>query len=122
MLFYVFVLHLYGQLLLFFVKIASFACASELDHGEGFFARNGTGDVEAGFVPREQLRRYWTRSLHIAGDSQKMRIQCAWHQRLALPQLHPHERHRLFLGVLNVTCRIRNIRGSIFFASAGLSS
>ena len=36
--FYVFVLHLYGQLLLFFVKIASFACASELDHDGGFFA------------------------------------------------------------------------------------
>lgn len=57
--FYVFVLRLYGQLLLFFVKIASFARASELDHGEGFFAGNGTGDVEAGFVsPGEQLRRY----------------------------------------------------------------
>lgn len=51
--FYVFVLHLYGQLLLFFVKIASFACVSELDHGEGFFAGNYTGDAEAGFVPPE---------------------------------------------------------------------
>lgn len=54
--FYVFVLHLYGQLLLFFVKIASFACASELDHDGGFFAGSCPRQAkqkQAFFFPQE---------------------------------------------------------------------
>lgn len=47
------------------------------------------------FPAREQLCHYWTGSLHIASEGQKIRSQRVWHQCLALVQFYPHEYHRL---------------------------
>lgn len=94
-----FVLHLYEQRLLFFVKIASFPLhASELrlDHGEGFYAGSCPASAAAGFVPqRTALWQLNQELLYCWGGVRWWECILLGTGSLALPPFPPHEYHAL---------------------------
>lgn len=121
-----FVLHLYEQRLLFFVKIASFPLhASELrlDHGEGFYAGSCPASAAAGFVPQRTALWQLNQELLNAGEgSDDENAFCLALEAWLCPRFLPMSTMLSFLGILNVTYRFRNILCSILFDCTGLSS